>query len=166
MTPEHAQACRTVLNTFLHHPAESDTNEGNKTVGDVNNDDKLVVLRTTKRMTSPAQLSTLVGGEKRLKAFVRAAKIEEVYAGVALIAVELSFAKSKNKVKGRALVDQLRSEICRVTGEAVCTCMCRMVHCFIVIVVCLVCELQSPSLLMISPSSFAGLGKKRMRRLS
>jgi hypothetical protein len=164
MTPEHAQACRTVLNTFLHHPAESDTNEGNKTVGDVNNDDKLVVLRTTKRMTSPAQLSTLVGGEKRLKAFVRAAKIEEVYAGVALIAVELSFAKSKNKVKGRALVDQLRSEICRVTGEAVC--MCRVAHCFIVTVDCLVCVSQSPRLLMISPSSFAGLGKKRMRRLS
>jgi hypothetical protein len=164
MTPEHAQACRTVLNTFLHHPAESDTNEGNKTVGDVNNDDKLVVLRTTKRMTSPAQLSTLVGGEKRLKAFVRAAKIEEVYAGVALIAVELSFAKSKNKVKGRALVDQLRSEICRVTGEAVC--MCRVAQCFIVTVDCLVCVSQSPRLLMISPSSFAGLGKKRMRRLS
>jgi hypothetical protein len=115
-------------------------------------------------MTSPAQLSTLVGGEKRLKAFVRAAKIEEVYAGVALIAVELSFAKSKNKVKGRALVDQLRSEICRVTGEAVC--MCRVAHCFIVTVDCLVCVSQSPRLLMISPSSFAGLGKKRMRRLS
>jgi hypothetical protein len=141
MTPEHAQACRTVLNPFLHHPAESDTNEGNKTVGDVNNDDKLVVLRTTKRMTSPAQLSTLVGGEKRLKAFVRAAKIQEVYAGVALIAVELSFAKSKNKVKGRALVDQLRSEICRVTGEAVCVCrVVHLFHYFIVIVVCLVCE--------------------------
>mmetsp|Transcript_12154 Transcript_12154/g.22530 ORF Transcript_12154/g.22530 Transcript_12154/m.22530 type:complete len:381 (+) Transcript_12154:87-1229(+) len=109
MKPEHAQGFRSALAPLVQRPA------GEEVSDEAADKDKLVVLRTTKRLTSPAQLSTLVGGEKRLKAFTKAAKLNEVYAGVSLVAVEVSFAKSVDQTKGRALVEQLQTEMRRIT---------------------------------------------------
>lgn len=109
MKPEHAQTFRSALAPLVQHPAGEEASE------DAADKDKLVVLRSTKRLTSPAQLSTLVGGEKRLKAFTKAAQLNEVYAGVSLVAVEVSYAKSADQAKGQALVEQLLAEMRRAT---------------------------------------------------
>lgn len=79
--------------------------------------DKLVVLRTTKKKISSGQLSTLIGGEKLFKQFVKAAELTEIYAGVELICCEVSCAKSGNEEVGRVVMSQLTESLQTAAGK-------------------------------------------------
>lgn len=110
--------CRTILEPFIQKSSpEKDEDSSNSST--VDNKDKLVILRTTKKKVSSAQFSTLVGGEKPLKEFVKATNLQELYAGIELIACEVSFARSSSEERGRELMKQLNEALGHATGNCV-----------------------------------------------
>jgi hypothetical protein len=87
------------------------------------NSNKLVILRTTKKKVSSSQLTTLLGGEKKLKEFMKATNMQEIYAGVDIVAVEVSVVKSVDQQKGLAMMELIQQEMRNLTGINVLTLM-------------------------------------------
>jgi hypothetical protein len=102
------------MEPFIQKPHQCQHSDD--TSDDSQNANKLVILRTTKKKVSSAQFSTLIGGEKPLKEYIKATDLQEIYAGIDMIACELSFAKSGNEQKGKEVMASLEEAISSATG--------------------------------------------------
>ena len=125
-----ASSLRTVLEPYIQKqcsPQQPEDDASNQNQNQNQNQNKLIVLRTTKKKVSSAQFSTLLGGEARFKQFIQAADLQEVYAGIELVACEVSVARGGDEQEARQLAQQLEQALSTATGEcvylAVCVCM-------------------------------------------